>query len=91
MREESKVVDVEKRLNDIVWWNRHKVLERKCEETGDFPPKEIWDEALRHAERIEKEIPQEELTLNDFDWGMVNGKLSAIRWILGEEWDDLST
>ena len=28
---------------------------------------------------------------NDFDWGMINGKLSAIRWMLGEEWDMLDT
>jgi len=27
----------------------------------------------------------------DFEWGMINGKLSAIRWMLGEEWDMLDT
>ncbi|MNR32650.1 hypothetical protein D3C85_1502550 [compost metagenome] len=26
-----------------------------------------------------------------FEWGTINGKLSAIRWMLGDEWDNLDT
>jgi hypothetical protein len=26
-----------------------------------------------------------------FDWGMMNGKLSALRWVLGDDWDMLDT
>jgi len=28
---------------------------------------------------------------DDFEWGMINGKLSAIRWMLGDDWNQLDT
>lgn len=40
----------------------------------------------------EEEFGVEELgPWSDFEWGMINGKLSAIRWMLGDEWDMLDT
>jgi hypothetical protein len=26
-----------------------------------------------------------------FNWGMLSGKVSAIRWVLGDEWDNLDS
>ena len=91
MRSKKKIDEAVDRLFDIVWWNRHKVVEAECKRTGKYPPQKIWKEALRQADRIEKYIPADELTLSDFDWGMVNGKLSALRWVLGCEWDFLDS
>jgi hypothetical protein len=28
---------------------------------------------------------------DNFGWGMLNGKLSALRWVMGDEWDMLDT
>ncbi|MCM2482462.1 MULTISPECIES: hypothetical protein [Burkholderia] len=50
------------------------------------------DGALEAAKRTEDEVGVDNLgPWSDFEWGMLNGKLSALRWILGDEWDMLDT
>jgi predicted nucleic acid-binding protein len=66
-----------------------------------FPPKDptnrpiqrdVWQRALKAAKRVEKKRGLENLgPWDDFEWGMLNGKLSALRWVLGDEWDMLDT
>ncbi|MBZ9703245.1 MULTISPECIES: PIN domain-containing protein [unclassified Mesorhizobium] len=52
----------------------------------------IWKGALESARKVEEEIGLDNLgPWTDFEWGMVNGKLSALRWVLGEDWDQLYT
>lgn len=53
---------------------------------------DIWAGALKAAQQVEQEIGKENLgPWSDFEWGMLNGKLSALRWVLGDEWDMLDT
>lgn len=52
----------------------------------------IWAGALAAAKRTEEEVGIPNLgPWTDFEWGMINGKLSALRWVLGDEWDMLDT
>lgn len=52
----------------------------------------IWEGALAAAERTRQEVGVENLgPWDDFEWGMLNGKLSALRWVLGDDWDMLDT
>ncbi|MHA6730268.1 PIN domain-containing protein [Devosia sp. A369] len=52
----------------------------------------IWEGALKATKRVEDEIGKENLgPWEDFEWGMLNGKMSALRWVIGGDWDDLST
>jgi hypothetical protein len=52
----------------------------------------VWAMALAAAERTENEVGLENRgPWDDFERGMLNGKLSALRWISGSEWDFLDT
>ena len=52
----------------------------------------IWEGASAAAKRTEEEVGLDNLgPRDDFEWGMINGKLSSLRWVLGDEWDMLDT
>jgi PIN domain len=104
----SEIVDAVGELLDKIWYNRHLVLREKVEqgkvkivEKETFPVKDhskrpvqrdIWEGALRAAERMEQKYGREALgPYSTFEWGMMNGKLSALSWTLGEDWDMLDT
>ncbi len=54
--------------------------------------RDIWKGALKAARRTERRYGKKNLgPWDDFEWGMINGKLSALRWLLGDEWDMLDT
>jgi hypothetical protein len=54
--------------------------------------KEIWKGAMKAAKEVERRFGKRNLgPYTDFEWGMLAGKHSAIRWVLGYEWDVLDT
>jgi len=54
--------------------------------------RDVWQRAQKAAKKVEKKYGAENLgPWTDFEWGMLNGKLSALRWVLGDEWDMLDT
>ena len=58
----------------------------------DHTPESVWEGAQRAAEGKEEEHGKKNLgPWTDFEWGMINGKLSGLRWSLGDEWDMLDT
>lgn len=85
MRHEEEIKALADRLFKIVWWNRHKMIEEEGK-LEDYEPN-IKKAAIEEAEKIEKEIPQEELVMSDEDWSITLGKYSAINWVLGRPWE----
>lgn len=52
----------------------------------------VWDGAKRAATETLSRLGKAKCgPHDDFEWGMINGKLSAIRWMLGDDWDMLDT
>ena len=62
---------------------------------NEFPrpvQRDIWHGAKRAARRVETQYGLDALgPWDDFDWGMLSGKVSALRWVLGDDWDMLDT
>lgn len=54
--------------------------------------RDVLKGALKAARSVERRYGKKNLRpWDDFEWGMINGKLSALRWVLGDEWDMLDT
>ncbi len=74
-----------------------KIVEKETEADWRRHPRttiqrDIWEGALRAAKGTERDYGKKNMgPWDDFEWGMINGKLSALRWVLGDEWDMLDT
>ena len=91
-RDRTEIFTALDELFDKVWYNRHQVLRQKVETDEISVAPDIWKGALKAAKKIERRYRSGELgPWDDFEWGMINGKLSALRWVLGDEWDMLDT
>ncbi len=102
----SEIQEVERELEQKIWYSRHKLREHliaqgkiKLISREEFSVKtsqnsivkDIWEGALQAAKKVEDAYGKDNLLFDDFEWGMLNGKLSALRWVIGDEWDNLDT
>lgn len=93
-RNDNDILKAAREFWDKVWWNRHQNwLYRLSTGEEKLAPdqKTIFATARKAARRIEKKYGKKNLGWDDFEWGMVNGKLSALNWVMGDEWDFLDT
>ena len=75
-----------------IWFDRHLSLRHRVAQGIEKVDPTIWEGALSSAKSIVEKYGEDDLgPYSDFEWGMLNGKLSALRWILGDEWDMLDT
>ncbi|MCI2254095.1 hypothetical protein L2D08_06930 [Domibacillus sp. PGB-M46] len=92
VRTNDMISEIIEELFDKIWHERHLVLKYKVENGLDTVDPKIWADALAAAKRVQEKYGRENLgPYDDFEWGMLNGKLSALRWVLGDEWDFLDT
>jgi hypothetical protein len=93
-RNDNDILKAREEFWDKVWWNRHQNwLYRLSTGEEKLTPNmtTIFATARKAARRIERKYGKKNLGWDDFEWGMVNGKLSALNWVMGDEWDFLDT
>lgn len=99
----SEILNSMDELVDKIWINRHfnreygiengdiRIVPDETKEHGNGVIHEsIWEGAQKAAQQVIEKY-EDTGPWDDFEWGMLNGKLSALRWVLGDDWDMLDT
>jgi hypothetical protein len=89
----AEILEAEQEYFDKVWYVRKLILIEKIE-AGEHEPlsPDLSDRMHAAMGAVEERYGRDNVgPWDDWGWGFVNGKLSALRWVLGSEWDDLDT
>lgn len=89
-RNDKTIVEAYDEHWDKVWWNRHQHWAAKlaCGEESLTPQNaSVFDHAREAAQRIEAKYGRESLLLTDYEYGVLCGRMSALAWVLGSDWD----
>ncbi|RJX22803.1 MAG: restriction endonuclease [Desulforudis sp.] len=91
-RSYSEILATEEEFFDRVWYDRNRLLEKLIKEGKKTVSEDVATGMKIARIQVEKKYGADKLgPYDDFEWGMINGKLSALRWVMGEDWDMLDT
>lgn len=81
----------EARLSAIVWYHRCSTPMLENGELDRLEP-EHRESCLEARAKVEGDYPEVlDQEVDEFEWGMLHGELSAVRWAMGDDWGDLDT
>jgi hypothetical protein len=87
-RSDASIIAKEKEYWDRVWYVRQTVrMQDAADGKGTIDPDTLKG-ALKSAHRIEQRYGIDTLLLDEWEYGYLSGKLSALTWVLGSKWED---
>ena len=89
MRSIADIVAAEKEMFDKVWYGRSEKDPAQAHPHLGAPAIEV---ILAAQKRVEDTYGYDNVQPGDaFEWGLLSGKLSTLRWVLGDDWDNLDS
>jgi len=89
-RNDADILEMYNELWEKVWYIR-KIIRFEKMQRGEVPYEDQNQphliKALERMKQIEDKYGLENLVWPDVEWGIVQGKLSALSWVMGSEWE----
>ena len=88
----GEIVDAHQEYFDKTWYVRRVMHDLDVAEGAQELHPDLVERVQTSMRAIEERYGKDNLLpADEWEWGYIQGKLSALRWVLGDEWDFLDT
>jgi len=90
-RNDKNILKAYNEFWDKVWWNRHQCWLQRIQTGEEKLTKSqvpVLKRAKKAAKRIAKKYGRNNLGWDDFEWGLLSGRMAALSWVMGLEWNE---